>query len=178
MLNRRAPAAVLDAWRPHRYGPRRHPQRSARLSVLKRLLTWWHGATPGTLNIIRKRAEKVGQDDYGNTYYEARRIIDGDAGRRRRYVVYKGYADASKVPAEWHGWLHHTFAEPPTIAPLKRRAWELDHMPNMTGTIYAYRPPGSIQRSGERDRATGDYQAWRPDALEAPTPSSALTSGE
>ena len=67
------------------------------------------------------------------------------------------------MPPDWHGWLHHTFEEPPTKAPLKRQAWEKDHLPNMTGTINAWRPKGSISRGGERQKATGDYEAWRPE---------------
>jgi NADH:ubiquinone oxidoreductase subunit len=41
--------------------------------------------------------------------------------------------------------------------------WEKDHLPNLTGTLEAWRPTGSISRTGERPRATGDYQAWTPD---------------
>jgi NADH:ubiquinone oxidoreductase subunit len=78
-------------------------------------------------------------------------------------VIYRGYADASKVPAEWHGWLHYTFDEPPTEVPLQRRAWELDHLPNLTGTLWAWRPKGAISQGGERAKATGDYEAWRPE---------------
>ena len=130
--------------------------------MLKFLLTWWNGAAAGARNTIAKRATFVGEDAYGNRYFEAKSIIDGDADRRRRYVIYRGYAEASKVPAEWHGWLHHTFAEPPTIAPFKIKAWEKDHLPNLTGTVYAWRPKGSILRRGERARAVGDYQAWTP----------------
>ena len=78
-------------------------------------------------------------------------------------MTYTGYAEASKVPADWHGWLRFTFDEPPTIAPLPRRAWEKDHIPNMTGTIEAWTPPGSISRQGVRPHATGDYQSWTPE---------------
>jgi NADH:ubiquinone oxidoreductase subunit len=131
--------------------------------VLKKIFTWWNGSTIGVLNTIGRRAKPVGEDAFGNRYYEATKIIDGDAGRRRRWVIYKGYADASKVPAEWHGWLHHTFDERPTEAPLRRRSWEKDHVPNLTGTPFAYKPKGSIARGGERAAATGDYQAWKPE---------------
>jgi NADH:ubiquinone oxidoreductase subunit len=100
----------------------------------------------------------------GNRYYEAKDDRDSyDRGRKRRWVIYTGYAEASKVPPEWHGWLHYTWDEPPTKDPVKRRAWEKDHLPNLTGTPLAYRPKGSIARGGERQRATGDYQAWRPE---------------
>jgi NADH:ubiquinone oxidoreductase subunit len=132
--------------------------------VLARLLTWWNGATIGTLFTIKRRGVFVGEDSFGNRYYEAKDDRDSyDRGRKRRWVIYTGYAEASKVPPEWHGWLHYTWDEPPTVAPVKRRAWEKDHLPNLTGTPLAYRPKGSIARGGERQRATGDYQAWRPE---------------
>jgi NADH:ubiquinone oxidoreductase subunit len=133
------------------------------VNVLKQLFTWWNGATPGILNTIRRRGVFVGQDELGNKYYEAKDTKDSYDGRKRRWVVFNGYAEASKVSPDWHGWLHHTFEEPPTTAPLKRQPWEKDHVPNLSGTGYAWRPKGSIARGGERQRATGDYEAWRPE---------------
>ena len=79
-------------------------------------------------------------------------------------MIYNGLAEPSKVPAEWHGWLHHAIDEPPTEAPLERRDWETDHKPNMTGTVFAYKPSGSVSAGGERQAAPGDYEAWDPDA--------------
>lgn len=132
--------------------------------VLKTIFTWWNGATVGALFTIKRLGVFVGQDDFGNRYFEARDDKESyDKGRKRRWVVYKGYADASKIPAEWHGWMHYTFDEPPTKAPLLRRPWERDHVQNLTGSPFAYKPKGSIARGGERARATGDYQAWRPE---------------
>jgi hypothetical protein len=34
-------------------------------------------------------------------------------GKERRWVVYEGEVDGSRVPPEWHAWLHHTVAVPP-----------------------------------------------------------------
>lgn len=130
--------------------------------VFKTLLTWWNGATLGTLFTVAKRGRKVGEDEFGNRYYESRDTVSYD-GRKRRWVIFNGYAEASKVSPDWHGWLHYTFDEPPTEAPLPRRAWEKDHLPNLTGTPMAWRPQGSLARTGERPAATGDYEAWRPE---------------
>ena len=103
----------------------------------------------------------MGEDEQGNRYYEERRpSLDG---RKRRYVIYKGLAEASRVPPDWHGWMHHMVDEPPTVAPLPRRRWEQAHRPNLTGTAFAYRPPGSLWRGGERAAATGDYESWKPE---------------
>lgn len=130
--------------------------------VFKTLLTWWNGATLGTLFTVAKRGIKIGEDEQGNRYYESRDNVSYD-GRKRRWVIFNGYAEASKVSPDWHGWLHYTFDEPPTEEPLKRQTWELDHLPNLTGTPMAWRPPGSLVNTGERPAATGDYEAWKPE---------------
>ena len=130
--------------------------------MLSKIFTWWNGATIGTLFTIAKRGALVGTDAFGNRYYQSRDNISYD-GRKRRWVTYNGYAEASKVPPEWHGWLHYTFDEPPTEAPLPRRAWEIDYKPNQTGTPMAWRPPGSLAAEGRRPAATGDYQPWTPE---------------
>jgi NADH:ubiquinone oxidoreductase subunit len=130
--------------------------------MLAKIFIWWNGATLGALFDIGKRATLVGKDEQGNRYFEERK--PSLEGRKRRYVLYKGYAEASRVSADWHGWLHHTFDKPPTVAPLATKTWELGHKPNMTGTADAYRPKGSLSRGGDRSASTGDYEAWNPDA--------------
>ena len=130
--------------------------------MLGKIFTWWNGATLGTLFDVNRRSKLVGEDDYGNRYYADRKV--SVEGRKRRYVIYRGLAEPSKVPADWHGWLHYTFDHPPTEAPLKRQAWETDHTPNMTGTVFAYRPKGSLKAGGERRESDSDYEAWTPDA--------------
>src|SRR5277367_242457 len=126
----------------------RTPRTRLAAPVLKSIFTWWNSATIGIRFTVARRGVFVGKDDYGNSYYQARDNRDSYDGRLRRWVIYRGYAEASKVPAEWHGWLHHTFDEPPTVEPLRRKAWELDHVPNLTGTLWAWRPKGAISRGG------------------------------
>lgn len=131
--------------------------------MLKKIFTWWNGATIGIRFTVGRRGVFIGKDENGNSYYEAKDTKDSYDGRKRRWVIFEGYAEASKVSPDWHGWLHHTFDEPPTVEPLKRQAWERDHIPNLTGTVHAWRPQGSIACGGERQKATGDYEAWRPE---------------
>jgi NADH:ubiquinone oxidoreductase subunit len=133
------------------------------MNFLRSIFTWWTGATIGATFQIRKASVLVGEDEAGNRYFETRHKRWNYDGRNRRFVIYNGYADASKVGPDWHGWLHHTFEEPPTRAPLARRSWEKPHLPNLTGTLWAWRPRGSISRGGERAAAAGDYQAWTPE---------------
>ena len=130
--------------------------------MLDKIFTWWSGWTVGTLFDVKRRSDFIGEDDYGNRYFQDRKA--SYEGRHRRYVIYKGIAEPSKVPADWHGWLHYTFDQPPTERPFERKSFEIDHTPNLTGTIYAYRPKGSLSRDGERREADSDYQAWSPDA--------------
>ncbi|MBI1338604.1 NADH:ubiquinone oxidoreductase subunit NDUFA12 [bacterium] len=130
--------------------------------MLGTIFTWWNGATMGALFDIGRRARQVGTDEQGNRYFEERR--PSLEGRKRRYVLYKGLAEPSRVPPDWHGWLHHTFESPPTESPLPRKPWEKPHRANMTGTIHAYKPKGSLSQGGERAAASSDYESWKPDA--------------
>jgi len=130
--------------------------------MLTKIFTWWDSATLGTLFTIRRRGALIGEDDQGNRYYEEKTSSLAD-GRKRRWVVYHGVAEASRVPPDWHGWLHHIYEAPPTEAPLRRQAWEKDHVPNMTGTPLAYRPKGSLARPGATPAPARDYEAWTPD---------------
>jgi NADH:ubiquinone oxidoreductase subunit len=102
--------------------------------------------------------EAVGSDEFGNRYYRNRRRTR--YGRERRWVVFKGLVEASKVPPEWHAWLHHMADQP--LSTVKVRPWQKQHLPNLTGTPHAYRPRGHDLRGGKRAPATGDYEPWTP----------------
>lgn len=107
------------------------------------------------------RGTKVGTDVYGNRYFQGR--ARKGYTKLRRWVVYKGEPEASRVPPEWHGWLHHqTDAVPNSESGSFRRSWQKPHQRNMTGTQAAYRPPGHVLQGGKRASATGDYEAWSP----------------
>ncbi|WP_306046549.1 NADH:ubiquinone oxidoreductase subunit NDUFA12 [Nioella sp. MMSF_3534] len=124
------------------------------LSFLNRLVTWWNGSTIGTQIYTKRNGQKVGEDDQGNTYYQTR---DG----KRRWVMFNGEAEASRVSPDWHGWLHHTYDESPADRPLAHKAWEKPHQPNLTGTMAAYAPSGSLRQAQPAERR--DYEAWSPE---------------
>ena len=123
-------------------------------SIISRLLTWWNGQTLNTQVWTRLNGTRVGEDEQGNVYYQT-------AGGKRRWVIYNGESEASRVSPEWHGWLHHTYDQPPTKAPLVHKPWEAPHRPNLTGTPGAYLPAGSLLRADPIERR--DYDAWRPE---------------
>ena len=128
-----------------------------------KFFTWWSGPTFGTQLWTWRFGELVGTDDQGNHYYRTKGgVIDPTLGFERRWVIYNGYAEASRIPPEWHGWMHHIVDVPPTEETYQPRAWEKPHRPNLTGTPAAYRPPGSTLAAGHRPTATGDYKAWVP----------------
>lgn len=111
--------------------------------------------------MISMTARAIGEDAFGNRYYVSRK--PGRLGRFKRFVIYNGQAEASKVPPEWHGWLHYTEDSPPPPEGYGRRHWQQDHLPNLTGTIHAHKPRGHLTKGGQRPAATGDYQAWKPE---------------
>ncbi len=133
--------------------------------MIAQFFTWWNTSTYGTsFTLWRRGAKLIGTDEQGNRYYEEQKGASGPSGRTRRWVIYHGVAEASRVPADWHGWLHHTFDTPPTESPFKTKDWEQDHLPNMTGTPLAYHPKGSLELSGKGASAPKDYDAWDPEA--------------
>lgn len=106
------------------------------------------------------KGKLVGEDQFGNKYYVEK--VQPKNRREKRWVMYNGKAEPSKVPAEWHGWLHYTHNVPPSKRTVAHHAWEKPHLPNLTGTVNAYLPAGHELKGGERQAATSDYEAWKP----------------
>ena len=126
------------------------------MGVLKKIFTWWDGATIGTALFTRRNGRQVGTDHLGNIYYQSKK--DG-----RRWVIYNGANDASRIPPEWYSWIHHQIDGHPDEALPPVRKFEKPATPNLTGTNLAYMPPGALERGGHRAAASGDYQAWTPE---------------
>ena len=124
------------------------------LRTVLRAVTWWHGQTLNTQFYTWRKGVKVGEDDQGNSFYTNR---DGS----RRWVVFTGDVEASRVSADWHGWLHGTWEDTPKERPLARKDWEKPHQENLTGSALAYAPAGSMRQSQPADRS--DYEAWSPE---------------
>ena len=77
------------------------------MKFLTELFAWWTGNTIGTRLFTWRFGTRVGEDGFGNVYFQTK---DG----KRRWVVYRDLSEASLVPPEWHGWLHYTVDVPPT----------------------------------------------------------------
>ncbi len=124
------------------------------LNTFLRAVTWWNGATLNTQIFTARKGVKVGEDDEGNVFYRT-------ADDSKRWVIFNGEAEASRIDPNWHGWLHRTWDEPPTDKPLPHKSWEKPHQENLTGTALAYAPAGSLRRPNPVERK--DYEAWSPE---------------
>jgi NADH:ubiquinone oxidoreductase subunit len=123
------------------------------------MFTWWNGTTVGTKFHTWRKGTRVGEDEFGNVYYQGGTDSEG---RTRRWVIYNGPSEASAIPPGWHGWMHYRTDVSPADEDYKAWEWQKSHQPNLTGTTAAYRPKGSILNPAERPRVTGDYDAWTP----------------
>lgn len=103
--------------------------------------------------------KQYGKDEFGNKYFIAKKI-DPVLKKRKRMVMYNGMPEPTKIPPLWHAWLHYLIDEVEVAG--GEYVWQKKHLPNLTGTDYAYRPPGHISRGGVRDRVSADYDEWEP----------------
>ena len=127
------------------------------MGLIANAFTWWNGASWGTSLFSRRNGEEVGRDEAGNIYFRHKK------DRARRWVIYAGANDSSRVPPGWNAWLRGTIDDLPDKSLPTRRVFEKAPLPNVTGTSAAYRPSGSLLGAGQRPAATGDYQAWKPE---------------
>jgi NADH:ubiquinone oxidoreductase subunit len=123
------------------------------LGALSPVHMWWLQFTSG--------AKLIGCDMLGNRYFESK--PRPGTKKNRRFVMYKGEVESTRVPPEWHGWLHYqTDVVPQDHGTSFRKPWQQPPQANQTGTAQAWRPPGHILETGKRPKATGDYEAWTP----------------
>jgi len=124
---------------------------------LANAFTWWNGASWGTSIVTRRRGKEVGRDDAGNVYYEDKK------NPARRWVIYSGSNDGSRVPPAWDAWLRGMITELPGEALPPARKFQIPPTVNLTGTMAAFRPDGAIGSGKIRPASTGDYEPWIPE---------------
>ena len=64
--------------------------------------------------------------------------------------------EATKIPPEWHAWIHHLIKEIPNKDEFSKYGWQKDHQENKTGTEDAYNP------NKYKSQSKADYESWRP----------------
>ncbi len=99
---------------------------------------------------IRLKAKSVGKDQFGNEYFVARQ--KNYLGQNTRYVIYNGIEEGSKIPPNWHGWLHYSVDDTPEEQKHLYK-WQKCHIPNLTGTKKAY---------NKKMNKNNGYLAWKP----------------
>ena len=102
------------------------------LTIFKQIFTWWNQQTFGTRLQIFVSGKLVGQDKNGNKYYESK--------SGKRWVIYNGEVEASKIPNEWYSWMHHINNKIENDHDLKKYDWQKDHLSNQTGSSHSYHP--------------------------------------
>jgi NADH:ubiquinone oxidoreductase subunit len=124
---------------------------------LANAFTWWNGASWGTAIFSRRHGREVGRDEEGNVYFQGRK------DPARRWVIYNGSNDGSRVPPDWQLWLRGSIEELPGKALPPARHFQRKPTANLTGTMEAFRPGGSLGTNRVRPASTGDYEPWTPE---------------
>jgi len=119
------------------------------VKFLKQIFTWWHKQTVGTLIYTLATGNLVGQDKFGNKYYSNK--------YGKRWVIYNNNIESSKIPPEWHAWIHFTSKSVP-INSNKKYSWQKEHQENLTGTINAHKPEGLLSSSKKKNMKK--YDTW------------------
>ena len=117
------------------------------LTLLKEIFTWWNHQTIGTRISILFFGKFVGEDSFGNKYYQTK--------KGKRFVIYKGEVDASKIPSEWYSWMHFTPNKIENKHDLEKFDWQKPHKSNPTGSSEAYSPKGNP------DAIKKKYKTWK-----------------
>lgn len=99
------------------------------MKLLLQIFTWWNGQTIGTRFHTWRHGQRVGEDEFGNVYYQGGTDSEG---RTRRWVIYNGPAEASAIPPGWHGWMHHRTDVSPADEKYAVREWQKPHRANPT----------------------------------------------
>ena len=102
------------------------------LTIFKEIFTWWNHQTLGTRIQTFFYGKYIGKDENGNKYYQS------NSGKR--WVIYNGEIEASKIPEEWYSWIHHISNKIENLHVLKKYKWQKEHLPNQTGTDNSYHP--------------------------------------
>lgn len=95
--------------------------------------------------LIKLTAKKIGDDEFGNSYYQN--------SKGKRFIVYKGCAEPSKIPAHWHCWIHYNTDTAPVNIKTDKFPWQKIHRPNLTGTRNSYKPNNKTNKK---------YESWQP----------------
>ena len=121
------------------------------LTFLKEILTWWNQQTFGTRLQTIFFGKFVGEDEFGNKYYENKK-------KKKRWVIYKGEVEATKIPIEWYSWMHSIKNKIEQTHELEKYDWQKPHQSNLTGTDKSYYPNKDKENVIDKK-----YKSWKSD---------------
>ena len=121
------------------------------INFLKQIFTWWHKQTLGTFIYTLFTGKIIGRDQFGNKYYSN--------SKGRRWVIYKDNIESSKIPPNWHSWIHFLKINKPSTGE-KKFSWQKQYEENLTGTARAYKPEGSLTSGLKKNMKK--YEIWKP----------------
>ena len=116
------------------------------LTLFKEIFTWWNRQTIGTRIQTLFFGSLVGEDNMGNKYYQSK--------SGKRWVIYNGEIEATKIPIEWYSWMHSIKNKIEGSHDLKKYKWQKNHIPNQTGTNKAYNPEKNTDATKKK------YKSW------------------
>ena len=102
----------------------------------------------------------VGEDNNQNKYYCNSKFFSDT--NFKRWVIFRGEIEATKIPPHWHSWLHKSIEVPP-INYKHKYSWQKNHEENMTGTDEAYYPDSHpLSKSYNSNAIKSEYESWIP----------------
>ena len=117
------------------------------LTFFKQIFIWWNQQTFGTRIQTFFSGKFVGQDSFGNKYYENK--------SGKRWIIYKNEIDASKIPNDWYSWMHFIKNKIENSHELKKYEWQKPPLSNKTGTQYSYHPNNKYNATNKK------YKVWK-----------------
>ncbi len=117
------------------------------LTIFKEIFTWWNQQTLGTRIQTIISGKYIGKDNLGNKYYESK--------SGKRWVIYNGEVEASKIPNEWYCWIHYINNRIENLHDFKKYDWQKDHLPNQTGSENSYSPKKN------KNALKKKYNSWK-----------------
>ena len=119
------------------------------MNFFKQIFIWWNRQTIGTFIYTLFTGKIVGTDNFGNKYYQNK--------TGKRWVIYKSKVESSRIPPEWHSWIHFLTRNTP-LNNNKKYTWQKEHQENLTGSKKAYKPEGSLLNDSKKNMKK--YESW------------------
>lgn len=111
----------------------------------------------------------VGEDNYGNKYFELKK--KDFFGRKRRVCLFRGRAEASNIPPEWHLFMHYQHESSKIPVNIRKYKWQRNYLPDLTLSSIKYLPKNHLLHNSKTNlynaKGGGDpfkFRSWKPDS--------------